>query len=484
MSLTSERSESGAVANRMETALFVAFLAVAVGGLLPRGSVSAESANMFASATFVVACGAAVLLGAPQRTYRPFLFALSMLAAVSLWIVLQTVDLSFTGLANPGWREANAASGRSRATISVAPADTLAALIQIASPLVAFMGGLVLCRSEERSTRMLRALAISAGIVATLSLVQYLLLPNYLLFWEKRDYLRNFTAVFVNRNTAATFLGFTTALLSGLLWQCGQDGKLTALLRHLIDGKPVRKSLGAREAILLICLLVPTVSGLMLTQSRAGIASTFVAMLFLLTYLAATRQQASRYVSPVRGRQIRAQLIAVATVVTGLLVLGLALSGRTMLRAEIGGLDEGRLCVATSILRAIADYPVAGMGFGTFEPGFPAYRSTDCSIEGVWDRAHNGYLEGTLGLGAIFPVGIVVAIWALATTFMTGLRERRKARVYPAMGIAVLILAALHSALDFSLQLPGLAIFFAALLAPLVSISLARTRRSPAIREV
>jgi len=51
-----------------------------------------------------------------------------------------------------------------------------------------------------------------------------------------------------------------------------------------------------------------------------------------------------------------------------------------------------------------------------------------------------------------------------------------------AMGIAILVLALLHSALDFSLQLPGLALFFAAALAPLASISLARTRRSRTAR--
>lgn len=482
MSLTSERGENGAEASRVETMLFLAFITISVAGLLPRGSVSVESTNIFASLMFVVASGAAILLGAPQRTYGLFRLALSILLVLSLWIVLQTVDLSVTGLANPGWPEANAVSGRNGATISVAPADTFSALVQIAAPFVTFMGGLVFCRSEERASGMLRALAISAGIVATLSLAQYLLFPNYLLFWEKRDYLRNFTSVFVNRNTAATFLGFTMILLTGLLWQSEQEGTLTALLRRLIDGKPARKSRGTGQVILLICLFVPTVTGLMLTQSRAGIASTFVAMLLLLTYLAATRQESSRYASPVRSRQLRSRLMAIAAVFAGLLAIGLVFSGRVMLRAELGGVDESRLCVAAGILRAIWDYPLTGMGFGTFEAGFPAYRLAECSFEGVWDRAHNFYLEGTLGLGVIFLAGLAIAIGALMKTFITGLRERRKAQIYPAMGIAILVLALLHSALDFSLQLPGLALFFAAALAPLASISLARTRRSRTAR--
>ncbi|MBC7338080.1 MAG: 1,4-beta-xylanase, partial [Clostridia bacterium] len=164
-----------------------------------------------------------------------------------------------------------------------------------------------------------------------------------------------------------------------------------------------------------------------------------------------------------------------------LVAIGLTFAGQTMLRTELSGLDDDRFCTATAIVDALSDYPVAGMGFGTFEAGFPAYRRAECSIRGVWDRAHNFYLEGQLGLGMIFPIGLILAVGVLFKSFVTGLRERRKARIYPAMGIAILILALLHSAFDFSLQLPGLSIFLAAVLAPLVSISLGRPRRSGAL---
>lgn len=478
MSLTSEIRAKAAPVSRIEMTLFFTFVAIAVAGLLPRGSVSIESTNVFASLMLLVAMVAAALLGAPQHVYTLFCAALSILSVMSLWIVLQTVDLSATGFANPSWSDGNSASGRSSATISVAPADTLSALIQIAAPFITFMGGLVFCHSEARATRLLRTLTISAGIVATLSLIQFLAFPNYLLFWEKRAYLQNFTAVFVNRNTAATFLGFTAILLIGVLWQSGQEGKRTALTLQMIGEKAARGPRGIRQVALLLCLLAPTVTGLMLTQSRGGIASTFVAMLLLLTYLAATRQQVWRNTPPLRRRQTRSRLIAMTALLAGLIVIGVAFSGRVILRAEVGGVDEVRLCVATGVLRAISDYPLTGMGFGTFESGFPAYRSAACSIEGVWDRAHNFYLEGILGLGTMGLIGLLATIGFLIKTFITGLKERRKARIYPAMGMALLALALLHSALDFSLQLPGLALFFAAVMAPLASISLSRTRRS------
>ena len=42
------------------------------------------------------------------------------------------------------------------------------------------------------------------------------------------------------------------------------------------------------------------------------------------------------------------------------------------------------------------------------------------------------------------------------------------------MGLAALILASLHSVVDFSLQIPGLAVYFAAIMAATVTVSLGR----------
>jgi hypothetical protein len=55
---------------------------------------------------------------------------------------------------------------------------------------------------------------------------------------------------------------------------------------------------------------------------------------------------------------------------------------------------------------------------------------------------------------------------------LRGLRARHKYRFIPVMGLAALVLASLHSIVDFSLQIPGFNVYFAAVMAAVVSISL------------
>jgi hypothetical protein len=47
-------------------------------------------------------------------------------------------------------------------------------------------------------------------------------------------------------------------------------------------------------------------------------------------------------------------------------------------------------------------------------------------------------------------------------------------RHYVLLGLAATVLVALHAAVDFSLQIPGFAVFFAAFLSAVVTISLGR----------
>ncbi len=128
-------------------------------------------------------------------------------------------------------------------------------------------------------------------------------------------------------------------------------------------------------------------------------------------------------------------------------------------RFDIQGLaDEGRLETYRSTLRMIADHPWFGTGLGTFAWSFPAYRSANISMWGVWDRAHNTLLELASDLGVPLA-GLVVAAWLIALTVLVrGIRIRRRNLSVPVAALSVAILALLHSLIDFSLQIPGYAI--------------------------
>ena len=108
----------------------------------------------------------------------------------------------------------------------------------------------------------------------------------------------------------------------------------------------------------------------------------------------------------------------------------------------------------------VEDNWLLGTGLGTFRDVFPAYRPAHCGIDAVWTRAHNFYMEGWIVSGIIFPILTFIAIIWLYEIFAKGLRTRKLYRWVPAVGIGMLTTVIIHSAIDFSLQIPGFAIHF------------------------
>jgi O-antigen ligase len=120
--------------------------------------------------------------------------------------------------------------------------------------------------------------------------------------------------------------------------------------------------------------------------------------------------------------------------------------------------DEGRIATWRSTLRMLADRPWFGTGQGTFAWAFPAYRSSEGSMTGTWDRAHNTLLEIAADMGAPIAVLVALAWFAAFAVLIHGVRNRRRNLIFPAAALSVATLGVLHSLVDFSLQIPGYSI--------------------------
>src|SRR5581483_12337624 len=99
---------------------------------------------------------------------------------------------------------------------------------------------------------------------------------------------------------------------------------------------------------------------------------------------------------PRRGGVLVLVAIGAAVALILLQIMGSGVSGRFELQ---GLVDEGRLATFRSTLRMIGDRPWLGSGLGTFAIEFPAYRSNDVSMRGIWDLAHSTPLELAADLG-------------------------------------------------------------------------------------
>jgi O-antigen ligase len=156
-------------------------------------------------------------------------------------------------------------------------------------------------------------------------------------------------------------------------------------------------------------------------------------------------------------------------------IMGEGVSARFDLR---GISDEGRLDIYQATLAIIRDHPWSGAGLGTFAWVLPAYRPSNISIWGTWDRAHSTPLETVSDLGV--PAAVLIFLgWAVIFVVLTrGLARGRSDAIFPIAGLCVAVAAVLHSAIDFSLQTPGFAIPAMSLIGMGLARSLVRARRS------
>ncbi|MFS2177440.1 O-antigen ligase family protein [Rhizobium pisi] len=446
--------------------LLVAYIGMVILTLIPFGSVTPFPFTFAAIGMFALAIISALLFGEPRQSRWVFSITLFLLVILTGWTFIQTIELPFNWLAHPAWNAARDLAGARYAAISVEPADTLASILLIALPFVTFLTGLLLCDTDQRARKVLSRLGLSAGVIAVFGLLQFSMFPNILIVVEKHAYLDSLTAVFVNRNTAATFLGLGTLLMLTLVRE------ITRSYSKYPPGEAGRNVLLLKSWIYIL-LLCACFTALMLSRSRAGIFATFVGALIYFPWLVVNWNSSRRFLRPGPRWHSMLKFLAGGVFVVVLLAL---FAGQAILRAQERRLeDDDRFCILPGIWRAILDHWLTGTGLGTFRTVFSAYRDPACGIFGIFDRAHNFYLEGFLGLGIIFPLAAVLVFSVLVKVFWRGLAERRRLRHYVLLGIAATVLVALHAAVDFSLQIPGFAMFFSAFLSAVVAISLGRS---------
>ncbi len=191
---------------------------------------------------------------------------------------------------------------------------------------------------------------------------------------------------------------------------------------------------------------------LILTHSRGGFLGTLAGGVVLLLALHHRR--------PIGTPRSRAVLGAVLVVVLAVFLITSQVLMQRMDQSTAG--LEGRLQAFELAGEGIGDNPLLGFGYGTFADSFRLYR--DEALEGFFDKTHNTYLENLFELG--WPAGLVLfacVAW-LGLICLQGLRTRGRDWVFPATGLAALVLVATHALVDFSLQIPATAVTFAALM--------------------
>lgn len=458
-------------------------LAIPLLALSMKGAVAVE-AQMGLAVLVALTVILAAANGRPiAATNWVFNGAAAIAGFLSLYILLQAHVPAWSLHAIDIWAKAGEVSGHSSSFVSLAPADTIASVVAITNPLLLFCCGLLLCRDDQSARTMIDRLVTGGGLLVFGTLVLFLVEPNVLLIWKREHYFGSFTGTFVNRNTAATFIGLVTIMLVAQIIRKADRQAIAGIWRWL-SGEKLSPRL--RRLIVLnvlhVILCAACALGLVLTLSRAGIASSLFAMACLFCFHSWIRPELTRFSSKRSGRVVPRWLVMLGGLAV-LLVFASLFTGLAQIRLAAGIADDARFCIYPAVIQAIRENWLLGTGFGTFTQSFAPYQPASCGLDGIWERAHNFYLEGMLGLGIVFLPLLFIAIWTLTRAFSVGMRQRQRERIYPAAGLAAVILVLSHSMVDFSLQIPGFNLYFAAILAPLVVLSLGRGKRqAPGIK--
>jgi O-antigen ligase len=383
-----------------------------------------------------------------RLTYPAVIFALTC-----VWILIQASTWIPTWLENFIYQYSRETFGIDLpGSISINRELTYVALLRLLTEGAVFWLFLQLCRSAQRAHWTVQAVAIIGMAYAVYGIVAFFVFPGTILWFPKYAYLDSITSTFINRNSYATYAGI--GLVCALACTFSAYGRSVnsvgrSALRRTVSF--VAATAGAAGWWLVGSFILAL--ALVRTGSRGGIAASVagVLALVLLTVL--------------RGRNVvaaMASLFGLLAAGVGIFVFGDFFAGRLL---ALGFESADRLAAYKLTVLSILDEPWKGFGYGTFEYVFPMYRDNSLSPYGFWDKAHNTYLEIIQGLG--IPVAALFLFMLLFLALRCGhaALHRKSSATAPLVATAATVIVALHSFVDFSMQIQAVALTWTALLA-------------------
>jgi O-antigen ligase len=392
----------------------------------------------------------------PLPRFRKIIPAIILFSLFMLWGWLQTQSWLPESMFHPLWKTASHAlitadgEPRMHPAIALNPDLTTLSLLRFASYGGVFLITAIMACRSALAERLLQGLALAAGLYALYGLSVYFTGNGKVAWLDKTAYLQNLTSTFINRNSYATFAGM--GLLCVLMLTIRT---LKPAWRHGYEWSRIWRSflrlLFLPQTLAMIGGMFTILCALLLTSSRAGIIFSLVAFLACL------------FMGMARKLPAWVRLLLVALVMLLVAAMLLKTDSATLMRyASTDFEKENRLPVYALVWQAIQDNLWLGHGLANFRDAFPLYR--DSSVHGFYDRAHSDWLEMLFDVGIVASAALYGALLWIVYGCWKVWREHRRGKATAVLALSVVLLAALHSTVDFSLQMPANAWWFAMIL--------------------
>ncbi|WP_300518019.1 O-antigen ligase family protein [Aliiroseovarius sp.] len=334
--------------------------------------------------------------------------------------------------------------------ISLVPEASQLGLIRALAYVSLFALAVEVSARGARLARMGGLLVLGIAAHAAWALIAFRFLGDIAPWGEKVAYRGVVTGTFINRNSFATFLGMGLILgITLVLDRFNEPGARQA------DGAAMPR-MGLAEVSFLCAGLGVIFLALIGTQSRMGLVATLSGG--LLSYVA---MRVKGGVSGTRAGS-EAIMIGALALVTGMVGFG---GGGFERLLFIAGDSDARVTLWGQVLGMIADRPLTGFGWDGFAPAFELYHAAPLSGAVTWNLPHSTYLtlwaEAGVLLGSLPLIAAALVLWRI---LRAAIRVQAHAAL-PIAGLGVGLQVALHSLVDFSMEMQANMLLFIVLMA-------------------
>ena len=443
---------------------------------LPFGSVQPGSVLVIEIAAAILGLGTLwILYLDPDRLARP---ARAVFAACAALILLGVVQLIPLPPALYGWVDPSTAETRRRLAeilgtspdawfpASLSAPDTMDALLRLVAYVVLGLCAMVAIRSRPQVRQFAAVVVISGLFQALYGSYEYLSGHQHIFGFAKKYYLSDATGTFINRNHFASYLALTLPFALGILLGSARLERSRGTWKQRLIRLAHPDNLVRVFAAFSVFGIW---TGIVLSYSRAGLAAATLATVLIGAAL-------------FRGKLTIWLLAAALLVPTAyLLYMDVQAPGERM--ASLGkdiSSTGGRVAVWKATAKMGADHALVGTGYGTFEKAFPRYRPSTVRLR--WDHAHSDWLEGFSTGGVAVPLLFLFVLFVVLRPVRWQLPVSLEVRTVAACAAAAIVAIAFHSAVDFCLRIPAIALLTACMVGVRVSLAAEAAAQQEKIR--
>jgi len=333
-----------------------------------------------------------------------------------------------------------------RQTISFDPYATKLVAIKLVASICFFLLFTTFVNTNERRDLAVRVIIAVCLLIALVGIGQ-----SYLgkALWQRGTF-----GPFVNRNHFAGFLEMGAGLVGGL-----------------IIGRAVRREV---IAIYASCLLV-ICAGIVLSASRGGVLALgaqviFLAIVFIPSFFARQRERRTGWMIVV-ARSVGVVILGAAAIFGSIFLVGSEVLVKNIVQTREEFATEmpaserfSRRDIWSATKRMIEDHPYLGVGLGAYQYAYTRY-DLSSGAQRV-EQSHNDYLQIVADAGVAGGLTALVFIVMLFTRGLSAARTRdRRKRAIILGALTGCFGIAVHSIVDFNLQITANAQLFLALAA-------------------